>query len=93
MRLQQGPGHIAFGRRLNFGITKQGAHEAAGADLQRPLVLAAAVGGNRQAVGHDEEALLHATEAEAAKTAAGAGERRSRGVPSGRAAGILHVGG
>ena len=47
------PVHIAFGRRLDFGITEEGADEAAGADLQRPLVLAAAVGGYGQAVRDD----------------------------------------
>lgn len=33
-----------------------------------------------EAVDNDEEALLHATEAEAAESAAGTGERRAHGV-------------
>lgn len=80
-----------------FGVdvfnAEEGAHETPGADLKRPVVLAAAVSGHGQAVGDDEETLLHATEAEAAEAAAGAGERRSRGVPRGRPSGVLHVGG
>lgn len=53
--------------------TEEGADEAAGADLEGPLVLAAAVGGDGQAVGDDEQALLHAAETVAAEAAARAG--------------------
>lgn len=52
--------------RVHVLDAEEGADEAAGADLQGPLVLAAAIGGDGEAVGDDEEALLHPAEAEAA---------------------------
>jgi hypothetical protein len=78
-----------MGGGIYFGITEEGADEPAVADLQRPLVLAAAVGGDGETVGDDEEALLHAAaEAEAAEPTPVLGERRPSGVPSG----VRHVG-
>lgn len=80
--------------RVHVLDAEEGADEAAGADLQGPLVLAAAIGGDGEAVGDDEEALLHPAEAEAAEPAARPGERRPRRVPRRRrAARVVHVGG
>lgn len=79
--------------RVDILHAEKGADEAAGADLQGPLILAAAIGGDGETVGHNEEALLHAAEAEAAEPVAWSGERRARGVaPRPATAGIVHVG-